>query len=80
MHNFDHTGIKTLGDLKASGYKPRSIKQELRENLIGKLQSKAPLFERILGYEKTVIPDIERAILSRHNIILLGLRGQAKTR
>ncbi|MCB0313738.1 MAG: magnesium chelatase, partial [Calditrichaeota bacterium] len=57
-----------------------SIKQELRENLIGKLQSKAPLFERILGYEKTVIPDIERAILSRHNIILLGLRGQAKTR
>lgn len=72
--------IKTLRALKQSGYKPRSIKQELRENLIGKLKRKEPLFQSILGYEKTVLPDIERAILSRHNIILLGLRGQAKTR
>ncbi len=72
--------IKTLGELKASGYRPRSIKEELRENLIRKLRKREPLFESILGYEKTVIPDIERAILSRHNIILLGLRGQAKTR
>ncbi|MEZ4747288.1 MAG: magnesium chelatase [Calditrichia bacterium] len=72
--------IKTLGDLKKSGYNPKTIKQELRENLITKLNRKEPLFESVLGYEKTVIPDIERAILSRHNIILLGLRGQAKTR
>ena len=72
--------IKTLGDLKASGYRPRSIKDELRENLIVKLRRKEPLFEGIIGFEGTVIPDIERAILSRHNILLLGLRGQAKTR
>jgi len=72
--------IHTLGDLKASGYQPRSIKEELRENLIRKLQRNEPLFRSVLGYEKTVIPDIERAILSRHNMILLGLRGQAKTR
>lgn len=72
--------IKTLGDLKKFGYSPKTIKQELRENLIVKLNRKEPLFESVLGYEKTVIPDIERAILSRHNIILLGLRGQAKTR
>lgn len=72
--------INTLGALKAAGYKSRSIKEELRENLIQKLRKKEKLFEGILGYEETVIPDMERAILSRHNINLLGLRGQAKTR
>jgi len=72
--------IKTLGDLKKSGYKPRSIKEELRENLIDKLQKGEKVFEGILGFDDTVLPDIERAILSRHNILLLGLRGQAKTR
>ncbi len=72
--------IKTLGDLKASGYKPRSIKQELRENLIQKLKNKEAIFQGIFGFEDTVLPDIERAVLSRHNIVLLGLRGQAKTR
>ncbi len=72
--------ISTLGELKAAGYKSRSIKEELRENLIEKLQNKEKIFEGILGYEETVIPDMERAILSRHNINLLGLRGQAKTR
>ena len=72
--------ITTLGELKAAGYKSRSIKEELRENLIEKLRKKEKLFEGILGYEETVIPDMERAILSRHNINLLGLRGQAKTR
>ncbi len=71
---------KTLGELKASGYKSRSIKDELRENLIQKLQKKEKVFEGIYGFEDTVIPDVERAILSRHNIVLLGLRGQAKTR
>lgn len=72
--------IKTLGQLKAAGYQPKSIKEELRDNLILKIKSKENVFEGIWGYEDTVIPDIERAILSRHNINLLGLRGQAKTR
>jgi magnesium chelatase subunit I len=72
--------VRTLGELKKSGYQSKNIKQELRDNLINALQSKTPIFKDILGYEDTVIPDIERAILSRHNILLLGLRGQAKTR
>ena len=72
--------ITTLGALIASGYVPRSIKQELRENLIACLQGGQNAFEGILGFEDTVLPDVERAILSRHNILLLGLRGQAKTR
>lgn len=72
--------IKTLGALKASGYQSKSIKEELRANLIKKLQQKETVFEGVLGFEDTVLPDIERAILSRHNILLLGLRGQAKTR
>lgn len=72
--------INTLGELKAAGYRSRSIKEELRENLIYRLRKKEPIFEGILGYEETVIPDMQRAILSRHNMNLLGLRGQAKTR
>jgi magnesium chelatase subunit I len=72
--------IKTLGELKKSGYRSRSIKEELRENLVKKLQNKETVFEGVIGFEDTVLPDIERAILSRHNILLLGLRGQAKTR
>lgn len=72
--------IKTLGELKNSGYKHKLMKDELRNNLIKKLQNKEQVFSGVLGYEDTVIPDIERAILSRHNINLLGLRGQAKTR
>ncbi len=71
---------RTLSELKKSGYQPKSVKEELRDNLIQKLSSKEPVFEGILGFEDTVIPDMERAILSKHNIILLGLRGQAKTR
>lgn len=74
------TTIKTLGELKKAGYTPLSVKEELRKNLIIKLRSGAPFFEGIHGFEHTVIPDLERAILSRHNLILLGLRGQAKTR
>src|SRR5690554_3257075 len=80
MHSKELIKIKTLGELKALGYKPRSIKEELRQNLIQKILRKENVFEGIWGYEDTVIPDIERAILSRHNINLLGLRGQAKTR
>lgn len=72
--------ITTLGELKASGYKSRSIKEELRANLIKKLKAKETVFKGILGFEDTVIPDLERAILSRHNVLMLGLRGQAKTR
>jgi len=71
---------KTLGELKKSGYKPKSIKEEVRQNLIVKLQQNENVFEGILGYEDSVIPDVERALLSRHNILFLGLRGQAKTR
>jgi len=72
--------IKTLGDLKKSGYKPMSIKDEIRKNLIEKIRHKENPFPGILGYEDSVIPDTERALLSRHNILFLGLRGQAKTR
>ena len=72
--------ISTLGELKATGYEPKSIKQELRDNLIRVKQAGKNVFEGIWGYEDTVIPDVERAILSRHNINFLGLRGQAKTR
>ncbi|MEL0651279.1 magnesium chelatase [Algibacter sp. TI.3.09] len=72
--------IKTLGELKKSGYSSKSIKDELRDNLIVKIKNKETTFEGVHGYENTVIPELERAILSRHNINLLGLRGQAKTR
>ncbi|MDC6364628.1 MULTISPECIES: magnesium chelatase [Flavobacteriaceae] len=72
--------IKTLGDLKAAGYQSKSIKDELRENLLGKIASGKETFHGVWGYENSVIPELERAILSRHNINLLGLRGQAKTR
>jgi magnesium chelatase subunit I len=72
--------IQTLGELKQSGYRSRSIKDELRENLRDKLKTGKPVFEGVHGFENTVIPELERAILSRHNINLLGLRGQAKTR
>ena len=71
---------KTLGELKASGYTPRSVKQELRDNLIARLRNKEEVFPGILGFDDTVLPDIQRAILSRHSVLLLGLRGQAKTR
>lgn len=72
--------IKTLGDLKKSGYKSKSIKDELRDNLIQKIKNKESVFQGVWGYDNTVIPELETAILSRHNINLLGLRGQAKTR
>jgi magnesium chelatase subunit I len=72
--------INTLGELKKSGYVSKSIKDELRHNLRAKIKSGQPTFEGVHGFENTVIPELERAILSRHNINLLGLRGQAKTR
>ncbi|KJJ39281.1 MoxR family ATPase [Aequorivita vladivostokensis] len=72
--------IKTFGELKKAGYEPKSIKEELRRNLLQKIMKKETPFVGIHGYELTVIPELERAILSKHNINLLGLRGQAKTR
>lgn len=72
--------ITTLGELKAAGYQSKTIKEELRTNLIDNLKNGINSFEGIHGYENSVVPELERAILSKHNINLLGLRGQAKTR
>src|SRR5690606_37495000 len=74
----DH--IKTLGQLKESGYQSKSVKDELRTNLIKQLRENKAGFQGIVGYDETVIPELQTAILSQHNILLLGLRGQAKTR
>lgn len=71
---------KTLGELQAAGYRSRSVKEELRHNLIHKLESTEPLFDGIVGFEETVVPQVENAILSGQDIIFLGERGQAKTR
>jgi magnesium chelatase subunit I len=76
----NYTKIKTLGELKKAGYTPKSVKEEMRENLITILRERKQVFTGVKGYEDTVLPQIQTAILSRHNMILLGLRGQAKTR
>ncbi|MBK9973255.1 MAG: magnesium chelatase [Planctomycetes bacterium] len=75
-----NTRPTTLGALKQSGYKPRPVKDELRANLVARIKASKPLFAGIVGYERTVIPQVVNALLARHNMILLGLRGQAKTR
>ena len=72
--------IKTIGDLKKSGYRVESVKDELRRNLISKLRKGEEIFNGIIGYDDTVIPEIQNALLAKHDFILLGLRGQAKTR
>src|SRR5829696_10095152 len=71
---------KTLGELKECGYHVRSVKDEMRANLVRKLRAGERLFPGIVGYDETVVPQITNAILARHNLILLGLRGQAKSR
>ncbi len=71
---------KTLGELKRQGYHVRSVKDELRANLLEKLRAGEKIFPGIVGYDETVIPQITNAVLARHNLILLGLRGQAKSR
>lgn len=76
----NYQNIHTLGELKKAGYTPKNIKTELRENLIKHLRKGTTVFEGIHGYENSVIPEVERALLSGHNINFLGLRGQAKTR
>ncbi len=80
MTQHKRSQIKTLGQLKETDYRPISVKAELRKNLISAIKKNQDIFNGIVGYEDTVIPELKRAILSRHNIILLGLRGQAKTR
>ena len=70
----------TIGELKRAGYTPKTVKQELRDNLIARLRSGQPIFPGIIGYEETVLPQIENAILSGQDIVFLGERGQAKTR
>ena len=72
--------IHTLGELRQRGGSTRSVKQEIRDNLVRKLQAGERLFPGIIGYDDTVVPQLVNAILSRHNFILLGLRGQAKSR
>src|SRR5215471_9761780 len=72
--------IQTLGDLRRSSYRSRSVKQEIRDNLVKKLQSGDTLLPGIIGYDETVVPQLVNAVLSRNNFILLGLRGQAKSR
>ncbi len=72
--------ISTLGDLRASGYAPRSVKDEVRANLIARLQAGDDVFPGVLGFDRTVVPQVQNALLGRHDFILLGLRGQAKSR
>src|SRR4030095_13177873 len=79
MHLSNEKLPKTLGELKQSGYKVLSVKDEIRKNLTRKLKRKEEIFPGIVGYEKTVIPQVVNAILAKHDIIFLGLRGQAKT-
>lgn len=71
---------RTLGELRQSGHRLESVKDEMRRNLIAAIRRREPLFPQILGYEDTVVPQIQNAILSRHDMLFLGLRGQAKTR
>jgi len=74
------TRIGTVGELRASGYRPHTVRQEIRANLLAKLRAGERLFPGILGYERTVVPAVVNALLAGHDFILLGLRGQAKTR
>ncbi len=76
----DPPKARTLGQLKQAGYKPTSVKDEMRRNVIARLKDKSPLFPGMTGYDDTVIPEIINGILSRHDMLFLGLRGQAKTR
>src|SRR5438094_1961032 len=70
----------TLGELRASGYPDRTVKEELRDNLVQRLEAGRPLFPSIIGFDESVVPSLERGILAGHDLVLLGERGQAKTR
>src|SRR3982751_4833509 len=80
MANTSHPRAATVGQLKETGYKPCSVKDELRRNVIRKLKAREELFPGIVGYRDTVLPQIVNGILSKHDLLFLGLRGQAKTR
>src|SRR6185295_8663272 len=80
MANTSHPRAATVGQLKETGYKPCSVKDELRRNVIRKLKANEELFAGIVGYRDSVIPQIVNGILSKHDLLFLGLRGQAKTR
>jgi magnesium chelatase subunit I len=71
---------KTLGELRQSGYRSQGVREEMRRNLVGMLRERKPIYPEMVGYDETVVPDLVNAILSRHDFILLGLRGQGKTR
>ena len=73
-------GASTLGELRAAGYRPVSVREEIRRNTLAKLAAGAPLVEGVLGFERTVGPQLERALIAGHDVILLGERGQAKSR
>jgi magnesium chelatase subunit I len=70
----------TIGELRAAGYPDRTVKEELRENLLARLRRGEPLFPTLIGFDESVLPALERGILAGHDLILLGERGQAKTR
>src|SRR4029078_3132633 len=70
----------TIGQLRADGWESRPVKEEIRTNAVAKIAAGEPLFERVLGYEQTVLPQLENALLAGHDIIFLGERAEAKTR
>ena len=70
----------TLGELRKSGWKSRPVKEEMRQNAVTKISASDPLFDGVLGYENTVLPQLENAVLAGHDVVFLGERGQAKTR
>jgi magnesium chelatase subunit I len=76
----NHPAITTLGELHASGHVQRSVKTEIRQNLIGRLRAGEPSLPGIVGFDETVVPEVERALLAGHDLVLLGERGQGKTR
>lgn len=70
----------TVGELRGGGYQYKTVKQELRDNLLAKMREGQPRFPGVVGYEDTVLPEVERALLAGHDMVLLGERGQGKTR
>ena len=70
----------TLGELRKSGWESRPVKEEMRQNAVIKISASVPLFDGVLGYENTVLPQLENVVLAGHDVVFLGERGQAKTR
>ncbi|MCB1258123.1 MAG: magnesium chelatase, partial [Microthrixaceae bacterium] len=76
----EQPAIATLGELRASGWRSEPVKSEIRRNLVDRLKADEPIFPEVLGYEDTVFPQLQNALLAGHDIVFLGERGQAKTR